>query len=167
MAKKLPTEVIDKMDPALLAAIGEVVARWGYLEFQLRVVIREACKLSKETGLLVTRRAPLAQLCSTLATIGKSPIWVSDAQTRDAISNLARGVESRRSTRNTFAHAIYGEDPADGSIVQWLFQDPSNKAPNLRPIDVAGVSVEAKHARDLWEQAQAVTKTLKARNRKK
>jgi hypothetical protein len=167
MAKRLPTAVIDTMDPALLAAIGEVVARWGYLEFQLRVVIREACRLSKETGLLITARAPLAQLCSTLATIGKSPIWVADVQTRDAISKLAKGVESRRRARNTFAHAIYGEDPADGSIVQWLFQDPSNKAPTLKPIDVGGVRAEAQHARDLWEEAQAITKTLKGRNRKK
>jgi hypothetical protein len=166
MVKKLPTAVIDTMDPALLAAIGEVVARWGYLEFQLRVVIREACQLSKETGLLITGRTPLAQLCSTLAKIGKSPIWVVDVQTRDAISKLAKEVESRRRTRNTFAHAIYGEDPADGSIVQWLFQDPSSKAPTLKPIDVAGANAEAKHARDLWEQAQAITKTLKVRNRK-
>src|SRR4051794_18870170 len=57
---------VDSLPVDILAGIGKLLAWWGYLQFQLGVVLREGCNWSKETGRLVTTDSNLRPLTRML-----------------------------------------------------------------------------------------------------
>lgn len=159
--KRLPTEAIDNMPTDLLAGIGEVIARWGYLEFQLGVVIREACRIERATALLLTQRTTTRNLCEVLLTISASDAWVKDAGIRADMKTLGNAVKGAKDVRNAFAHGVFGYGDADNTFAQYIFKEV-DKPTKKSELKLSELKADALVARQLWEKAQDLTRRLKA-----
>src|SRR5687768_8815410 len=82
----------DEMPQELLAAIGEIIVRWGYLHFQLHVTVREVLSLRKDTGRVVLIGPELSVLCNMLRTLTASDHWIKDKGIREEIEQLGKDV---------------------------------------------------------------------------
>jgi hypothetical protein len=164
--KRLPTEAMDNMPPALFAAIGELLARWGYLQFQLGVVIRLALGMTREAQLLLLQRADIDVLCEQMKNIAASDHWISDADLRKRIKDLQSKVKKERTDRNVFAHAVLGYADEDDAFVIYRFSKTGGHVEKA-PLDEGNIRAQALVARALWAEAQEITKALKLLRRPK
>jgi len=165
MATGLPTEAIDTMPVELLAGIGEVVARWGYLQFQLGVIIREACRVDRQTGTLLTQGPTIQSLCASITAIADSEHWLKDAELRADLRKLATRVRNAKDVRNEYAHGVFGFGGTEGVFARYVF-DKKGGPMVPEPITVEGLKRDALKPRELWEEAQRITRRLKALRQK-
>ena len=153
---------IDEMPQEMLAGIGEIVARWGYLQFQLGVIIREIAGLPKDMGRVLTLGPDLIVLCRMLRVLTANDHWIKDAALRADLADLAEAVKKASSTRNKYAHGVFGYGEKAGEFVLYLMQAPTHKVnPATEAIKIATLKAAASDARNLWAKAQELTRWLK------
>jgi len=98
------------IDPQYYAAIGEIAARWSWLEHRLTVLIREGFQLEKGAGRAVMASMNATTLLRTAQTLTKFPNWISDPGLRDEMTHFTKAVEAQRETRNAYVHGVYGPE---------------------------------------------------------
>jgi hypothetical protein len=159
---------MDEMPQELLAGIGEIIARWGYLHFQVGVVVREVAQIAdKKTGRVLTFGPELGVLCNQLLTMTKTDHWVKDATLRKEIETFAKNVQDAASHRNDYAHGIFGFGEKPGTFVRFLMKAPSHRiSPETEELTVQRLAELAKEAAELWLRAQHLTVRLKASRQK-
>jgi hypothetical protein len=155
------------IDPAYYSAIGQVTARWAWLEHRLSVLIREGFRVDKAAGRAWTSGMQAVALHRTIQVLVKGT-WIRDAKVRKAVDDFANAVEQLRERRNNFAHGIYGPEPgAPGTLYRILMRGFNNiMAPNGTPITVREVQDLAAELRLLQERGLALTTELKKVQRK-
>lgn len=162
------THPIDEIPQAILAGIGEVVARWGYLQFQLGVIIREISSLPKDTGRVLTVGPDLSVLCNIIRTFTASNHWIKDEKIRADLKNLADDVREKSSDRNDYAHGVFGFGENPNEFVRLLMKQPKHRIkPASEPLKVEDLKRIADDARNLWIRAQEITNKLKSSKRKR
>src|SRR3989338_1290612 len=111
---------VDIMPEETLAEIGKLILKWGYIQFQLGVIVREIAKIpNKETGRVITHRAGINQLCDMIEIFCKTNHWINDTTLRADINKLIGSVRksNENNERNKYAHCIVTYDDKLGSIV--------------------------------------------------
>lgn len=155
----------DEIPSELYAGIGEIVARWGYLQFQLGVIVRVSLELTKDVGRVVTARMEVWQLCEALKTVSKTDRWIKDADLRETIRKFAGDVLNAAEIRNEYAHGVFGctaEEPRQ--FGRFLFKEPQHKVtPGFEVMTPETLKARADEARALWDRAQAITRKLKGK----
>jgi hypothetical protein len=163
MAKPLPTEAIDSMPQELLAGIGEVVARWGYLHYQLNVIVRLALGVKREAALMLTNTGSLESTCRALDSIAGSDSWVGDADVRSRIKKLSEQISRKKRVRHDYAHGVFGFALDDNRTPSRWVIDRKSGLITTEPLTVQGLKQDALVARDLWTEAQSISQRLKGR----
>jgi hypothetical protein len=158
---------IDELTPEILSGIGEIVARWGYLQHQLGVIIRVALGLKKDVGRVLTVGMELGVLCGVLRTLSKTDRWVKDEKTRNDIKKLANDIQEAAEHRNNYAHGVFGyTEESPTQFVRFLFKQAEHRVtPDIEIITPTSLKVFATEARNLWVRAQELTHRLKRASR--
>lgn len=155
---------VDDLPTDILAGIGKIIAWWGYLQFQLGVIIRVATKLSRDTGNVLTIGPDLSALCRIINTLADSDHWIKDENIRKDLSKLAKDVRDKSTKRNDYAHGVFGFSDNDQKVlVRHLFKKPQHKiTPGTEKLTQHDLQIVIDEARDLWIRAQDLTHRLKA-----
>jgi len=155
----------DEIPPELYAGIGEIIARWGYLQFQLGVIIRVSLGLKKDVGRMLTARMEVWQLCDTLKALAKTDQWIKDQALRASVHKLAGDVLNAAQTRNGYAHGVFGyADEEPRRFGRFLLTDPEHRVnPDFDPMTPETLKADANRARALWDRAQEITRKLKGK----
>jgi hypothetical protein len=156
---------IDGFPPEIARGIGEIIARWGYLQLQLGVIVRVALGMRKDAGRVVTGGANISELCRMLNTLAYSDHWVKDEDVRLRMKALAKHVQRKSSDRNDYAHGVFGDGDQPGVFVRHLMKDPEHRIrPAVQVITPAALQTVSNDARELWMRAEYITLKLKGRH---
>lgn len=166
MAKPVKANfALNELSDDILKGIGQLIAAWGYLQFQLGVIIRVALKLKKDTGRVLTVGMEINVLCGVLRTISKTDHWIKHAGMREAIKKLVKDVQNAVENRNNYAHGVFGytnETPRRfARLLMKLAQHRVN--PEWDVITPDGLAELAIEAENLVVRAQLITIQLKGR----
>jgi hypothetical protein len=148
--------------------IGELIAQWSYVAFQLGVVARVGFDLRADVGFALLSTVDLQPLCGALRTLASGP-WVSDERLKAEIEKLASDVQKKKDRRNDFAHGVYGlVEAKDGRplFVRFRFRDGIKGKPSYEPVTVELLQQLADEAYDFGRRAQDLTVALKALRQK-
>jgi hypothetical protein len=141
---------IDRLPPEIFSGIGRLIAWWGYLQFELGVIIREVTKLPEDTGRVLIIGAQLGVLCSTARTLTRSDRWIKDGNIRRDLIKLVGDVEKRAEKRNDYAHGVFDYDKDNNVFVLHLFTRSAHREnPVSQPIDAESLEALSDEARDL------------------
>jgi len=158
---------VDDVPHDTVRQIGLLIGWWGYLQMQLGVVIREAIKVKRDTGRVITigRDISVATLCDMIRHLVASDRWIQDATLRADADILRKAVLKATSNRNDYAHGVFGtDDEKPGVFVRHLLKDPVHKtSPGTEEITAESVGKLVQEARLLWLRAQDITQRLKGR----
>jgi hypothetical protein len=161
---KAKTSRVDKLSDDILRGIGDIITRWGYLQFQLGVIIRVALRLKKATGRVLTIGMEVGVLCGVLRTISKTDRWIKDKTIRAQIKTLANDVQNAVENRNNYAHGVFGAytDESPQRFARLLVRQAEHRVnPEWEVITPDSLKEIALEARGLWARAQELTDKLK------
>ena len=109
MPKKAPPSFAAYTLPTEhLAAMGDVVFKWGRLEYQISVLISECFEIPIETGRVFMHNAQISKLCGLLKSATATDHWIKDEPLRKEIGSFADAVNEKRNDRHGVAHALIG-----------------------------------------------------------
>jgi hypothetical protein len=158
---------LDELDDAILKGIGKIVSRWGYLQYQLGVIIRVAMGLKDDKARVLTGGMEVGVLLGVLRTIAhkSNDQYIKNPKMREAIRDFLDDVQKGSEHRNDYAHGVFGytdETPTRFSRLLWKSGHHRIK-PQWEPITAEHLETLATEARTLWVRAQVITKQLKGR----
>ncbi len=155
------------IDQAYYAAIGQVTARWAWLEHRLSILIREGFRLDKAAGRALTSGMEAAALLRTLQVLVKGS-WIDDQTVLKAVEEFGNEIERRRKRRNALAHGVYGpETKKPGKMYRVLMRSADDiLSPDGDPISVRDLQTLASELRVLQERGLMITTQLKQVQRK-
>ena len=154
----------DNLSPEVLQGIGEVVACWSYVEFQLSVLIREALNISRTAGLVLMADMRIHPLCEAARAIANDPKCNGDAQIRADILDLAKAIDGRAQSRHDYAHGVFGFLMQEGanSLSRYITKKPHERIePRREPVTVKNLKTIADEAYNLGVRAQDLTVRVK------
>jgi hypothetical protein len=156
------------IDPQYYDAIGEIAARWSWLEHRLTVLIREGFKLDKAAGRAVMASMNAITLFRTAQTLTKFPNWISDSGLRDELTRFAKAVEARRETRNAYVHGVYGPERTNPSHLYRIQMRTGEDilAPDGMAVTLQELQKVAADLRALQVQGNDLSNRLKKAQRK-
>ena len=169
MIKQPPAKFnIEKIDPSILAEIGKIIAWWGYLQFQLGVIIREATISPQDVGYLLTIGSDTADLCKMVKNISKTSRWINDSGIRKDLHKLAGGILAASGHRNEYAHGVFGfSKTGPSNFVRHHLKVVDDKVFLAEEVlTVKTLQIISGEARELWYRAQDITHRLKNSNRR-
>lgn len=102
------TRYPQTIPPEYYQAIGEICARWAWLEFQLGVIAREMLGINKPQGFSVTGGMSMRSVTTVLLALTLSGLPKDRPQLKRGISELAEKLNNLRDFRNEYAHALWG-----------------------------------------------------------
>ena len=129
MPKKTPPRfAADTLPPEYLTVIGEIVVRWGRLQYQLSTLVAVCFDTSVATGRAFTQRMEVSVLCGLLKTVTANSHWLQDAALRSEICLLGKEVNESRDNRNNFAHALFAFELENPNVFsRYIFKEPEHK----------------------------------------
>ena len=142
-----------------------MVACWSYVEFQLRVVIREALNISMTAGLILMTDLRIHPLCEAARAAAQDPSCCGDEHMRAEIVALANDINGKAQLRHDFAHGVFGfvikEDSSQ--LYRFVTKKPSQRVtPQWEPVSLSMLKEMADEAYNLGVRAQDLTVKLKS-----
>jgi hypothetical protein len=163
-----PEYVADTLPPDLLAAIGEIVVRWGRVEWQFSNLLALAFDLPKDTGRALLIGAEINVLCATARTLTLTNRWIKDDGLRTEVAGLSEDIRKKSKSRNNHAHGVFGFDIEEpNSFARYLFKEPHHRiAPGAEKLHLPELQKLATEAKGLVDRTVDLTVRLKASRRK-
>ena len=153
---------VDRLPADILSGIGLIIGWWGYLQFQLGVIIRKAMKLQDDTGRVLTYGPDLSVLCNIIDTVTHSDHWIKDKGIRDDLKKLIKDVRDNSEKRNDYAHGMFGYDEKKNVFIRHLLKTPAHRVtPGTEEMTVDSLGEVSDEARNLWSQAHGITGRLR------
>jgi hypothetical protein len=155
------TPAID-LTPDYYRAIGEISARWNWLEFQLGVLIREGFGLDKKEGRVLTVGMAMKPKCHILRIMALK--WVKDAQLRHDLTKLAKDCQNKIDDRHCHVHGVYAylNDAPEKIGLMLIGSGEERYAPSLKEPILPDLQRIAGELRALQMRAQDITRRIKA-----
>ncbi len=156
----------DQLPIEIRTKIGELINRWAYVEYQLKVIIRVSLGLTRASQNLLLHGRDLRNLCELVRQIAKAgDLWVPDASMRDELEKLSTSIAKGSAVRNDFAHGVFAV-PRKGDraskFSRLLYQQLEHKIePDWQPTDVKDLEPLVKKAQQLGVRIQNATVLLK------
>lgn len=150
-------------NPACFSRVGELVVRWGWIENQAGVLIRELLRLKKPEGFMAIVNLSIQAKCKVLISLGQHAVDKRDPTRSKRIVYAAKAMQAFDDFRNDIVHGLWVHAP-EGSSNLALLQRKSLEQ-KVDPIADSGIMarLDAKlvQLRALQTDAQAITKDLK------
>jgi hypothetical protein len=147
----------DSLSRDEFAVLGRLIAWWGYLEYQIGVIVRVSClKMSKEEQWLLLIGAEIKSLCGYLRTLAFSDHWIKDKAIRDDMDQFAKDLQDQAENRHAYVHALFGYvDDKPHQRVRHSFKPKGHRVnPGFEKISAASLKKMADDAQALWIRAQ-------------
>jgi hypothetical protein len=166
LAIKPPTKYdVDRLPPELLAGIGKIIAWWGYLQFQMGVIIRAATEIDVGVGYLLTIDPDLSRLCDAAVKIANSDRLMAESKLAQDLRKLAGDIKAKAGDRNDFAHGVFGPGKTNpGVFVRHHFKSGRRQE---EVITVESLEQRWREARAFWMRAQVIKRKLEVFNAQK
>ncbi len=161
----------DQVPEPIRTKIGELINRWAFIEYQLKVIIRVSLGITRATQNLLLHARDLRNLCELIEQIaGAGDLWVPDASLREEMVSLANTIAKGSSARNDYAHGIFAiprKGAHSGKFSRLLYQKLEHKLnPDWQRINIKDFEPLIKKAQQLGVRAQNVTVKLKPLKKK-
>jgi hypothetical protein len=167
-ASKLSTDpirlhpIID-LPPHYAAAIGQIAAKWTWLENQLGVLIREGFGLDKKEGRVLVGTTKLNVKVTILRIMALK--WVPEAQFRNELRKFAKDCLDQTDPRNDHVHGLWvhplGEP--DNIGLQVMESGEQRHSPHFEPVPIANLVKVVDDLKALQSRAQFLTEKIKGR----
>lgn len=156
----------DQVPDEIRAKIGELVNRWAYVEYQLKVIIRVSLGLTRANQNLLLHGRDLRSLCELMRQIAAAgDLWVPDASLRDELEKLSKSIAQGSAVRNDYAHGVFAvprKGDHAGKFSRLLYQQLEHKIkPDWQPTSVKDIEPLVKKAKRLGVRVQNATVLLK------
>jgi hypothetical protein len=156
----------DQVPDEIRTKIGELVNRWAYVEYQLKVIIRVSLGLTRATQNLLLHNRDLRSLCELVKQVAEADdLWVPDAPLRDELKKLSDAIAKGSAVRNAYAHGVFAvprKGDHAGKFSRLLYQELEHKInPDWQPTKVNDFVPIVKKAERLGVRAQNATVLLK------
>jgi hypothetical protein len=156
----------DQVPEEIRVKIGELVGRWAYIEYQLKVVIRVSLGLTRATQNLLLHGRDLRNLCELVGQIASAgDMWVRDATLREELLKLSEAIAQGSKSRNDYAHGVFAVPKKGrnaGKFSRLLYQKLEHKIePDWHAVYVKDVESLIKKSKQLGVRAQNATVQLK------
>lgn len=79
----------DNIPDEIRRLIGDLITRWAYIDFQLKVIVREGFNMSNSTALTVLHGKDAVSLWPIVQTLTESEVWIADAALRTELREIA------------------------------------------------------------------------------
>ena len=158
----------DQVPEEVRTKIGELVNRWAYVEYQLKVIIRVSLGLTRAAQNLLLHGRDLRNLCELVRQIAEAgDLWVRDASLRDELLKLSDIIAQGSAVRNDFAHGVFAmprKGHQAGKFSRLLYQKLEHKIqPDWQPTTATDLDPLIRKAKQLGVRAQNATVLLKRR----
>ena len=158
----------DQVPDVIRLKIGDLVNRWAYIEYQLKVIIRVSLGLTRASQNSVLHGRDLRSLCELVRQIAEAgTLWVPNAELREELVKLSTAVAKGSSVRNDYAHGIFAiprKGDQAGKFSRLLYQQLEHKLnPGWQPTNSKDIEPPIKKAKQLGIRAQNATVLLKKR----
>lgn len=162
MKKKPVTKIPMDIPKEYYAAIGEIAARWSWLDHQLGVIIRVGFGLGKPAGRVLTTGMGVKNKAHILR------LLETRLRRNGTLANLIKDLRERTlknvDNRNDLVHGLFGhmKDEPD-KVVRYVLRSPEQRAELAAvPAPITAVPKVAAELRAIQLLAQEVTTALKA-----
>jgi hypothetical protein len=159
------TRYPQTIDAGYYAAIGEVCARWAWLEFQLGVIARETLGINKPEGFAITGGMSMRSVTTVLLALTLGGLPKNRPELRNAINALATKLNKIGDMRNQYAHALWPyEKPGNPQLGIVRFKTPEDRN-SLKWLKktINEIKQDAEFLAALQVTAQDLTDALKGR----
>lgn len=153
-----------KLPRPILADIGDVIVRWGTIEYQLHRLLCACYSLSNETGRALTVGMDIGVSCGLLRTAAKSSHWISDKSVREELKALAETVGKEKDRRHDLAHGFFGFDmDSPNSFARYRIRSADERVtPVAEPVDRKQLKQWSDTAREIGDSILDLTVRVKA-----
>ena len=159
-----PEYVTDTLPSEFLEAIGEIIVRWGRLQWQLSNLLIVGFDIPKDTGRALTIGMEIGVLCGTVRTLTFNDTWINDKELRGHIQCLADDIRAKSCDRNNYAHGVFGFDIDEpNSFARYLFSAKEHRiSPSSEKVTLEQLKKHASEAKGLVDRTVDLTVKLKA-----
>lgn len=143
------------------SAIGEIAARWNWLENQLGVIIREGFELDKKEGRVLTVGMGVKPKCNILRMVALK--WITDRALQEQVRQLAKDCQNMIDPRNEYVHGLYGHPVGQPNRIGRMIMGSGEERymPKFMETSVAQIQQRATELREIQQRAQAITRRIK------
>jgi len=144
------------------ACVGEIAARWNWLEHQLSVLIREGFDLDKQEGRVLVNGMPHRVKTQILRVLALK--WIKDLGLRDDLRRFAADCQKQSDPRSEYVHGLWVHPAADPKRIGLMAVKPGDTAssnPEFRPVQIADMQKIATDLKALQERATSLTARMK------
>lgn len=156
----------DLVEDAMRARIGELITRWSFIEFQLKVVVREGFAIDWARTLTLTHAKDVRALCQLVSNLIATDHWIASEPVRTELAGVVATIGRNTNGRNDYAaHAVYGipsKGPHTGRMCRYLHKELRHKIePQFVPVTLKDLEKKCKAAKNLGALVQNATVHLK------
>ena len=141
--------------------IGEIAARWNWLEHQLGVLIREGFDLDKQEGRVLVNGMPLKVKTQILRVLALK--WITDLGLRDDLRRFAADCQKQSDPRDEYVHGLWVHPAKEPRKIGIMVKKAGEHSvePEFRPVQLADMQKIAADLKALQERAQKLTSRMK------
>jgi len=152
--------VVDLPAP-YCACVGEIAARWNWLEHQLGVLIREGFDLDKQEGRVLVNGMPLRVKTPILRVLALK--WITDPVLRDDLRRFAADCQKQNDPRDEYVHGLWVHPAMDPQQIGLMARKSGDNAAHaeFRPVQLADMQKIAADLKALQERAEKLTSRMK------
>src|SRR6185503_18403432 len=160
-AIRFELQTVENLPADYCACIGEIAARWNWLEHQLGVLIREGFDLDKQEGRVLVNEMPLKVKTSILRVLALK--WITDAGLRDDLRRFAADCQKQHDPRNEYVHGLWVHPATETKKLGIMVKKAGAHGgdPEFRPVQLAEMQKIAADLKALQERAQKLTSRMK------
>jgi hypothetical protein len=143
------------------ACIGEIAARWNWLEHQLGVLIREGFDLDKQEGRVLVNGMPLKVKTPILRVLALK--WITDLVLQEDLRRFAADCQKQNDPRDEYVHGLWVQPSVDPKQIGLMVKKPGDSGanPDFRPVKLADMQKIAADLKALQERAEKLTSRMK------
>ena len=162
----------DHVPDEIRMKIGELINRWAYIEYQLKVIIRVSLGMTRAAQNVLLSGRDLRNLCELVDQIARAgDLWIPQASLRDELKSVAKAIAQGAPVRNEYAHGVFAvprKGPQAGKFSRLRYQDLERKlAPDWHVTYLADFPPLLRKASRLGAQLQNATVKLKEQKKRK
>ncbi len=154
--------------PEYYAAIGEITARFSWLEHRLSVLIREGYRFDKAAARAVLSKMDANTLIQAVTTLAKFDNWIQDAAVRTELLEFVKDVDKQRAVRNQFIHGVYGPETTNANTLYRILMKSGDEIlePKGSPVTIPQLLEFARLLRDLQLRGNVLSNKIKILQRR-
>jgi hypothetical protein len=167
MSEKIMVHIPMHLTPEHYLRVGEIAARWSWLEWQFHAIIRTILGLGKKEGRILTIGMGIKPMSNMIR--GLSMQLVKDKKLKLELQRLAKDVAKAKADRDTYVHGVYchPDGKPNHPHIYHMRSTEERIMPNAEPLPLTKLDAVIGNLRHCQDRAQDLTTRLKALPRKR